>query len=243
MLFIVEDRVKVADHWAMGLTREGLASTTLSCPDFEVWMNTAVTEEMAAVEAFLMANSPQTKRIVERLRRVSQAPILVSAVSPTIDEVLSLFAAGVDDVVSAMIHIREVIARLGAINRRLHASGKVSDIGGLRVFYDGRDPQYMGQTISLPRRELRILEYLIVNRSRRVTRSQIFNAVYGVFDSDFGENVIESHISKLRKKLKLILGYDPIDSRRYLGYQFIASAPPCMPRREEMPQPSATLAA
>ena len=44
------------------------------------------------------------------------------------------------------------------------------------------------------------------------------NAVYGLFDEDVDENVIESHISKLRKKLKHRLGFDPIDSKRFLGY-------------------------
>ena len=70
----------------------------------------------------------------------------------------------------------------------------------------------------LPRRECRILEYLVRNRGRRVTKTQIFNAVYGLFDENVDENVVESHISKLRKKLKHRLGYDPIDSKRYLGY-------------------------
>ncbi len=57
------------------------------------------------------------------------------------------------------------------------------------------------------------------NRGRRLAKSQIFNAVYGIFDEDVDENVVESHISKLRKKLKHRLGYDPIDSKRFLGYR------------------------
>ncbi len=73
----------------------------------------------------------------------------------------------------------------------------------------------------LPRRERRILEYLAANRMRRVNRSLIFNAVYGLFDEEVEESVVESHISKLRKKLKHALGYDPIDTKRYLGYQLV----------------------
>ena len=74
----------------------------------------------------------------------------------------------------------------------------------------------------LPRRERRILEYLAINRGRRVSRTQIFNAVYGLFDEEVEESVVESHISKLRKKLRQIMGYDPIDTKRYLGYQLAA---------------------
>jgi DNA-binding response OmpR family regulator len=94
-----------------------------------------------------------------------------------------------------------------------------TDIGSIRVYADGRDPEIGGETFSLPRRERRILEYLIANRGKRVTKGQIFNAIYGIFDEDVEENVVESHISKLRKKLRNRLGVDPIDSKRFLGYR------------------------
>ena len=90
--------------------------------------------------------------------------------------------------------------------------------GAIRVFSDGRDPEINGETFALPRHERRILEYLIANRGRRVTKTQIFNAIYGIFDEEVEENVVESHISKLRKKLRKKLGVDPVDSKRFLGY-------------------------
>ena len=48
-----------------------------------------------------------------------------------------------------------------------------------------------------------------------------FNAVYGVFDDNVDESVIEGHVSKLRKKLRDCILRDVIDAKRYLGYQFI----------------------
>jgi DNA-binding response OmpR family regulator len=78
--------------------------------------------------------------------------------------------------------------------------------------------------VKFPRRELRILEYLAVCRNRRVTREQIFNAVYGILDEEVEESVVESHISKLRKKLRTYLGYDPINTQRFLGYQLMGRA-------------------
>ena len=59
---------------------------------------------------------------------------------------------------------------------------------------------------------------MVKNRGRRVSKTQIFNAIYGIFDENIEENVVESHVSKLRKKLRARLGYDPIESKRYLGY-------------------------
>jgi DNA-binding response OmpR family regulator len=86
---------------------------------------------------------------------------------------------------------------------------------------DGRDPEVGGVPLPLPRRERRILEFLAANSGRRVTKTQVFNAIYGIFDDEVEENVVESHISKLRKKLRDKLGYDPIDSKRFLGYRLI----------------------
>ena len=125
---------------------------------------------------------------------------------------------GVDDVVRKPVHPREILARVAAIRRRLKAIANYTDIGPIRVFADGRDPEITGEVFALPRRERRILEYLVANRGRRVSKSQIFNAIYGIFDEDVEENVVESHISKLRKKLRKKLGFDPIDSKRFLGY-------------------------
>jgi DNA-binding winged helix-turn-helix (wHTH) protein len=78
--------------------------------------------------------------------------------------------------------------------------------------------------LQLPRRERRILEYLVANRGCRINKTQIFNSVYGLFSEDIDENVVESHISKLRKRLRHRLGYDPIDSKRYLGYRLVTEA-------------------
>jgi len=116
------------------------------------------------------------------------------------------------------VHPREILARAAAIRRRLQTLANHVEVGAIRVFSDGRDPEVAGEIFPLPRRERRILEYLVANRGRRVTKGQIFNAIYGIFDEEVEENVVESHISKLRKKLRKRLGVDPIDSKRFLGY-------------------------
>ena len=141
----------------------------------------------------------------------------------SLDETLELFAAGVDDVVRKPIHVREILARIQAIRGRAKAASDGSVVGELRVFSDGRDPEVAGEVLPLPRRERRILEYLVSNYGCRVTKTEIFNYVYGLFSEDIDENVIESHVSKLRKRLRYRLGFDPIDSQRYLGYRLIYS--------------------
>jgi DNA-binding response OmpR family regulator len=155
------------------------------------------------------------------IRQRTRAPVLALIGNKSLQETLDLFASGVDDVIGGPIHIHEVLARIKAIKRRAVTEIEGIFSGDIRVFGDGRDPEVAGEALHLPRRERRILEYLVSNKGRRVTKTQIFNFVYGLFAEEIDENVIESHISKLRKRLRHRMGHDPIDSQRYLGYRLI----------------------
>src|ERR1700730_16421269 len=153
----------------------------------------------------------------------TRAPVIAMNETPCLEQTLDLFAAGVDDVVRKPIHVREILARVGAIRSRRECERDCAVVGELRGFFDGRDPQLKGVSLPLPRRERRILEYLVNHRGRRVSKAQIVNSIYGIFDEDVEENVVESHISKLRKKLRGQLGYDGSLSwvsfgRIYLSY-------------------------
>lgn len=218
MYIIVDERNLVAGGYASGFDREGVSTAGIDPGEFKDWIDKVSDLDMRAVEAFLIGDCSNRETFPRLIRERTTAPVLCLNDRQSLDETLELFAAGVDDVLRKPVHVREILARVGAINRR--AIGEQGDvtIGELRVYLDGREPEVKGVPLPLPRRECRILEYLVRNRGRRVTKTQIFNAVYGLFDENVDENVVESHISKLRKKLKHRLGYDPIDSKRYLGY-------------------------
>ena len=218
MIVIVEDREIVMDGYTSWFGREGVAVTGFAPSEFGDWVSAVDTKDMCAIEAFLLGNCAERSQLARSIRQHSQAAVIAMNDRKSLDETLRLFSAGVDDVVDKPIHVREILARIAAISRR--ASEAVSDAqpSDVRVFPDGRDPEVAGEALPLPRRERRILEYLHNNRGRRVTKSQIFNSVYGLFDQRIDDNVIESHISKLRKRLRGRLGYDPIDSKRHLGY-------------------------
>jgi DNA-binding response OmpR family regulator len=218
MYIIVDERNIVAGGYASGFDREGVSTAGIDPTEFQEWIGKVSDIDVRAVEAFLIGDCSNRELFPKLIRERSSAPVLCLNDRQSLDETLELFAAGVDDVLRKPVHVREILARVGAIHRRsLGEKGHVT-IGDLCVYLDGREPEVKGEPLPLPRRECRILEYLVRNRGRRVTKTQIFNAVYGLFDENVDENVVESHISKLRKKLKYRLGFDPIDSKRYLGY-------------------------
>lgn len=218
MFIIVDERELVTSGYASSFVREGVSTTGLGPQEFRDWIGAVGDRDLLAVEAFLLGDCRDRGIYPKIIRDRSRAPVIAMNETPSLEQTLELFAAGFDDVVRKPVHVRELLARVGAIRRRFEAKRDYALIGEMRVYFDGRDPEVKGRLLALPRRERRILEYLVSNQGRRVTKSQIFNAIYGLFDDNVEENVVESHMSKLRKKLRHRLGYDPIDSRRYLGY-------------------------
>jgi two-component system, OmpR family, flagellar system response regulator FtcR len=224
MIIIVDERIAVTQAYCSSLMREGLATTGFSHVEFADWFCSADKKDVAAIETIIIGSFPNRNVVIAEIKLKCQVPVIAVNDQTDLESMINLFSAGADDVVRKPVHAREFVARMGAIKRRNCAETAQLTIGQLKVFFDGRDPEVNGQVLIMPRRERRILEYLATNRTRRVNRAMIFNAVYGLFEEEVEESVVESHISKLRKKLKYVLGYDPIDTRRYLGYQLLSAS-------------------
>jgi DNA-binding response OmpR family regulator len=210
MLIIVDERELVKSGYTCRFGEEGIASAGFCVDQFLDWVDSAMEKDVQAVEAFLIGECPDRRELPRLIRKRSQAPVIAMNEAPSLEQTLGLFSAGVDDVVRKPIHVKEILARVNAIRRRATASEDYAVAGEVQVFFDGRDPLVKGEQLVLPRRERRLLEYFVVNKGRRLTKSHIFNAVYGLFDEAVEENVIESHVSKLRKKLRARLGSRPI---------------------------------
>ncbi|WEX08322.1 response regulator transcription factor [Chelativorans sp. AA-79] len=222
MIVVVDERELVTEGYTSLFNREGVATAGFRPPEFDEWVGTAADDDLRSVQAFLLGQCRTPESPARRIRDRTRAPVIALSEQNSLEDTLRLFESGVDDVVRKPVHVLEILARISAISRRAQQQRQnFAQFGRLRIFADGRDPEIDGEAMPLPRRERRILEYLANNASRRVTKTQIFNAIYGIFDEDVEENVVESHISKLRKKLRGRLGFDPIDSKRYLGYRLM----------------------
>jgi two-component system, OmpR family, flagellar system response regulator FtcR len=222
MIVIVDERELVTDGYCSMFGREGVASAGFGSSEFDDWVSSAPDEDLKSVRAILIGDCGDEKVSPRQIKGRTGAPVIALSDHNNLENTLKLFEAGVDDVVRKPVHIREILARITAIRSRNTAQDtSFTQVGEMKIFTDGRDPEIKGQPLPLPRRERRILEYLAQNSGRRVTKTQVFNAIYGLFDDEVEENVIESHISKLRKKLREKLGHDPIDSKRFLGYRLV----------------------
>jgi DNA-binding response OmpR family regulator len=228
MIIIVDDRNLVTDAYRRSFDREGVPAAGFTSREFGGWVAAAATQDVQAIEAFLIGDCADRAVLDQVRRRRSKAALIALKEQKSLATTLELFAEGVDDVVTKPCHVREILARIEAIARRARAGGSVDlardGAAPIRIFRDGRDPLVAGEPLRLPRRELRILEFMVANQPRRTTKSQIFASVYGLFDQSIDETVIESHISKLRRRLKERLGCDAIESTRHLGYRLTCPA-------------------
>lgn len=234
MFVVLDDRSTVAGGCVACFEREGIAAVAVEPTEFFDWLESVNDSDIAVVEGFLIGLVENRRQVSARVRARCRAPLIGLIEARALNETLDLFSLGFDDVLAKPFHVREVLARSGAIRRRMKMAEQCVDVAGIRIFFDGRDPLVNGEVLPLPRRERRILECLVLSRNTRVTKTQIFNRVYGIFNDEIHENVIESHISRLRKRLKQKLGHDPIDSQRFLGYRLKEFS-----GAEQSPQPEA----
>ncbi len=219
MIVLVEMRNTVARAYLDGLERLGVSGLLLEPGSFASWVESAGAQDLAAVEAIVAGDFVGREMIARQMIRIASIPLVALLDKRSLEETLSLFNAGFDDVIGKPVHVREILARVHRIARRRNSVDLNCNLSELQVFFDGRDPVVNGEVLCLPRRERRILECLHKTEGAWITKTQLFNRVYGLFNEQYDESVIESHICRLRRRLKASLGYDPVESQRYLGYR------------------------
>ena len=143
--------------------------------------------------------------------------LILSARSEVADKVEGL-DAGANDYLAKPFHLEELEARIRSLTRRqftqndvVLACGELSFDTKTRIAVAG------GQELSLTRKEIGILEYLLLNQGRPVSQEELLDHVWDNSVDNFS-NSIRVHISALRKKLRAALGFDPVRNRIGEGY-------------------------
>jgi two-component system OmpR family response regulator len=142
---------------------------------------------------------------------------MLTARSDVGEKVLAL-NQGVDDFLTKPFALEELIARARALIRRAQGAGKMQLVlGALSLDFRTRVVTNAGQVMDLTAKEFLLLEMLVRNAPRVVTRSELLANVWQT-TADLGSNVIEVHIKHLREKLGT-LG-DRIETVRSQGYRY-----------------------
>lgn len=217
-ILVVEDETRLAMLLRRGLMEEGHAvDVTHSGEEALVWLETATYDAvildvmLPGIDGFEVCRRARNRRL--------HSPILLLTARDSIEDRVKGLDAGADDYVVKPFALAELLARLRALGRRpTEALDPILTAGDVRL-EPATHRVWRGDTqLALPNKEFRILEYLMSNPNRVLTRSMIADRVWN-YDFPNVTNVIDVHIRSLRRRLD-----DPYPGRliqtvRGVGYR------------------------
>jgi two-component system, OmpR family, response regulator RegX3 len=204
-VLIVEDEESLADPLAFLLRKEGFEATVVADGP------TALAEfERAGADIVLldlMLPGMSGTDVCKQLRARSSVPvIMVTARDSEIDKVVGL-ELGADDYVTKPYSARELIARIRAVLRRgadADDAGTVDGVlesGPVRMDVERHVVSVNGEPVTLPLKEFDLLEYLMRNTGRVLTRGQLIDRVWGA-DYVGDTKTLDVHVKRLRSKIE-----------------------------------------
>jgi len=148
-----------------------------------------------------------------------QLPVLVVTASPRIEDRIDALNSGADDCINKPFAFSELSARVRALLRRSRPSVEsVLQVADLHLDRVQRKVQRAGRNIELTVKEFALLEYLMRNAGRRITRSMIIEHVWNI-SFDTCTNVVDVYINYLRKKVDSGAPQRLIHTVRGVGYE------------------------
>ncbi len=222
-VLVVEDEESYTDALTYLLQREGYEiAVAANGPD-------ALTEfERGGADLVLldlMLPGMPGEDVCREIRRTSNVPIIMlTARAGEVDKVVGL-ELGADDYVTKPFHTRELLARIKAVLRRSAAEGARADGvlegGGIRLDPGRFEVTVDGKPVHMPRKEFELLELLMENAGRVLTRETLIDRIWGT--DYFGDTrTLDVHVKRLRAKCEK----DPhapqhLITIRGLGYKFV----------------------
>ncbi|TVY02048.1 response regulator transcription factor [Cohnella terricola] len=158
--------------------------------------------------------------IVRRLRAQSNdVPIILLTARGSLDDRVNGLDAGADDYVPKPFALAELLARARAVLRRKGMMSTEGDIscGPVRLVPTARDAYIGDKPLKLTLKEYELLEFLLCNQDRILTREQIFDRIWG-FDSEAAMSAVDVYVHLLRKKLSAHAVDNLIQTVRGTGY-------------------------
>jgi two-component system response regulator RegX3 len=227
-ILVVEDEESFVDALSVGLQQEGFRVQVARDGAQALELFDLVQPDLVLLDVMLPLVSGID--VCRQIRTRSKVPIImVTAKASELDTVVGL-EVGADDYVSKPYRLRELVARMRAALRRSSADvaalGVVQDeidvleVGDVRLDVDRHEVTIRGDQVALPLKEFELLDVLLTNAGRVLTRDTLISRVWGA-DYVGDTKTLDVHIKRLRAKVELDPGKPTrIVTIRGLGYKF-----------------------
>ena len=217
-VLLVEDDSKIASFIIKGLKAQGFAVDHAA--DGENGLHLALTEPYDAAVIDIMLPRMDGLKIIENMRREKlKTPVIILSARGEVDDRVKGLQIGADDYLTKPFAFSELLARLQALIRR---SSDVSEptklaVADISMNLINREVVRAGKKIELQPLEFSLLEYLLRNAGRVVSKTMIMEHVWDYY-FDPQTNVVESRIYKLREKIDKGFATRLIHTVRGVGY-------------------------
>lgn len=222
-VLVVEDEVKVASFVKAGLEEHGFAVEV--CHHGDQALERAMAVGFDALVLDVMLPGRDGLSILRKLRESQNAvPVILLTARSDLSERVEGLNLGADDYLAKPFSMLELVARVGAVLRRRTGAGlTVYSYADLALNLGTRTVKRGATTIELTPREFALLECLLRNPGRVVTRVDLAQTVWG-YQFDSGTNVVDVAIQRLRRKLDDPFPRKLIQTVRGIGYALQADA-------------------
>lgn len=220
-VLVVEDEHKIANAIKRGLEQESYAVDV--CYDADEGLSSALAEEYDVVILDrMLPGSMDGVGVCQAIRDAdNHTPILFLTAKDQVRDRVAGLDAGADDYLIKPFAFEELLARVRALLRRPHETAStILEVDDLSLDPAGFNVSRGGSTISLSRREFALLEFLMRNQNRVLSKDAIMNHVWD-FDADILPNTVEVYMGYLRNKIEKPFGGNQlIHTQRGFGYVF-----------------------
>jgi two-component system, OmpR family, copper resistance phosphate regulon response regulator CusR len=220
-ILIIEDEPKVVAFLKKGLEEQGYI--TAVAYDGQMGERLATKDDFDLIILDVIIPQVNGIELCRRIREKNvQVPILMLTALGTTEDKVSGFDAGADDYLVKPFEFRELLARIKALTKRSSAvvqSSRTLRIADLEIDLDRKNARRAGNTIELTAKEFSLLEYLMRNAGRVVSRTDISEKVWDI-TFDTGTNVVDVYVNILRKKIEKGYSSKLIHTRIGMGYIF-----------------------
>jgi DNA-binding response OmpR family regulator len=224
-VLLIEDEVRLAENVAEAL-RQGPNFAVDCAEDGPTGLDLAGNDCYDLIILDLMLPGLDGASVLRKLRaRANQTPVLILTAKGESSSIISLLNAGADDYLSKPFDLGELIARAKALIRRgKGVANPTLRLFDLEVNTVEQSVRRSGKHVDLSPTEYRILEYLIHRPRVIVSKRELLEHLYD-YNWEHHSNVIEAHISNLRRKLEAATQQPSIETLRGRGYRLLAEEP------------------